>query len=112
MNVPDYDDYYSLTSYASRFTRDPDKEISAWLSQRSTLNAIIIWEKAFGDDCCTDQSVAEVLDAVDSYELINAQYVVSLLSLRCMFLAEGEVFADLSLYNDFVAYLTSAGINI
>ena len=45
----DLDDFYSLTSYASRFLKDPDAFITLYFSQKSTAAAVAACEMKSGD---------------------------------------------------------------
>ena len=50
MYTPDYDEYYSLKSYADRFVSDSDEVIKVYFSRPSTLNLITLWEMKNGNE--------------------------------------------------------------
>ena len=110
--MQDLDDYYSLTGYAARFVRNPELEVSLYLSERSTLIMIELWEEGHGNSAFRYDQMEYALDAVSRDEMIEPQHLIALLSLSCIAIGDsGDVIADLDIYNDFVAFLTARGIN-
>lgn len=107
----DYDDFYSLTRYASRFVRNPGDVISAYLSQRSTAVAVAALEMKEGNGSFRQSALEELFRRADADEMTTAHEFVLLTGCSCIMEADGEVVADLAIYNDFVAYLTASGVN-
>ena len=110
--IPDYDDYYSLTAYCRRFIRTPMREIEGWLSQRSTVAAIALWEKRNGNDSFRESSIPYLFEKANRDEVITVSDFIALTSCQGLALDGEEVIADIDIYNDFVAFLTARGINI
>ncbi len=110
--IPDYDDYYSLSAYARRFVRDPFRQIEGWLSQRSTVAMITDWERRNGNESFRESSVPYLFERADRDEVITVPDFIALTSCQGLALDGDEVIADISIYNDFVAFLTARGINI
>lgn len=107
---PDYDDYYSLSEYASRFTSDPYRYIVLWLSQVSVLSRIELWEERHGNSLFRHESMGALVEKVDRDELLEPQVVIDTLSLSSMFIENGNLYADIDIYYDFAGYLVQKGI--
>ena len=110
--IPDYDDFYSLTAYARRFIKTPMREIEGWLSQRSTVAMITDWERRNGNESFRESSVPYLFERADRDEVITVPDFIALTSCQGIAMDGDEVIADISIYNDFVAFLTARGINI
>ena len=108
----DLDDFYSLTSYASRFLKDPDAFITLYFSQKSTAAAVAACEMKSGDGSSVRQDMLPVLfERAERDEMTTAREFIALTGCGCVSVDDGEVSADIAIYNDFVAYLTATGIN-
>ncbi len=112
MNIPDYDDFYSLTDYGKRFLIDPMSQIESWLSQTSTLSIIELWERGNENENFRKESMGYFLQKAAEGEPIDPNELVDALSLSCMTVENGSVAADREIYYDFVEYLTEQGINV
>ena len=110
--IPDYDDYYSLTAYCRRFIRTPMREIEGWLSQKSTVAAIVDWEKRNGNESFRESSIPYLFERAERDEVITVPDFIALTSGQGLALDGEEVIADIDIYNDFVAFLTARGVNV
>ena len=108
MNEPDFDDYYSLSEYASRFVSNPEKYISLWISQVSVLSRIELWEVSHGNALFRKDTLPLFIAKIENDELLDLNEVISALSLTSILIEDGEVFADKSIYYDFVGFLLSS----
>ena len=112
MAMFDLDDFYSLTRYAARFTADSDTQVTLYLSQKSTAAAVAACEMRGGDGSFRFDALPELYARADRDETTAAHEFVALTGCRCISISDGDVSADISIYNDFVAYLTAKGINV
>ena len=113
MFTPDYDDYYSLVSYASRFVSDPEDVVRAYFERISSINRLILWEKDHGNTAFKESLLQEAAEHVLENGTPDCD-MLEILKLSNAFgvLVDGsDKSADISIYNDFVAYLTENGIN-
>lgn len=113
MLIPDYDDYYSLLSYASRFVSDPEDVVRAYFERSSSINNLMLWELSHENEAFRKSLLEEALKKIaeegdaecDMLELIKLSNAAGVL------FEDGDISADIAIYNDFVAYLTENGIN-
>lgn len=112
MYTPDYDEYYSLKSYADRFVSDSDDVIKVYLSRPTTLNLITLWELRNGNDMFIASLMERYHERAMTGEEFDVGELISALNLLSVFIEEGDIRAHIDIYNDFVAYLTENGINI
>ena len=65
-----------------------------------------------GDGSFRFDALPELYARADRDETTAAHEFVALTGCRCISVSDGDVSADISIYNDFVAYLTAKGINV
>lgn len=106
----DFDDYYSLTEYASRFTSDADRYITLWFSQISVLTRIQLWERENNSELFRDSLIELYVSRLENDELLDIEEVSKELSLESIFVEDGNVFAFRDIYYDFVGFLLSVGV--
>ena len=112
MYTPDYDEYYSLKSYADRFVSDSDEVLKVYFSRPSTLNLITFWEMKNGNDTFISSLMEKYHKRALDGEEFDIDELISTLNLLSVFNEKGDVRAHIDIYNDFVAYLTENGINV
>lgn len=103
------EDFYNLTSYASRFTQDPDRLVALYFSEVTVINRIELLEEA-NNPLFLKSKVSEIVKDIENDEVINPLYLIKELSLSSVESREDGIYADLSIYTDFVAYLMLSGI--
>lgn len=111
MFIPDYDDYYSLTDYAGRFVQDPEECVDAYFSRIATMNLIMVWEQDRGNELFRRSQVEMLCEEIRQGEEKSAEEVLERTNTLSFYMENKKVIADLSIYNDFVAYLLINGIN-
>lgn len=112
MYIPDYDEYYSLKSYADRFVSDSDDVIKVYFSRPSTLNLITFWESKNENDMFISSLMESYHERAMNGEEFDVDELISTLNLLSVFNEKGDIRAHIDIYNDFVAYLTENGINV
>ena len=112
MYTPDYDEYYSLKSYADRFVSDSDEVIKVYFSRPSTLNLITLWEMKNGNEMFISALMENYHERAMDGEEFDVDELISTMNLLSVFNEKGDIRAHIDIYNDFVAYLTENGINI
>lgn len=112
MYTPDYDEYYSLKSYADRFVSDSDEVLKVYFSRPSTLNLITFWEIKNENDMFISSLMEKYHKRALDGEEFDVDELISTLNLLSVFNEKGDVRAHIDIYNDFVAYLTENGINV
>lgn len=111
MYTPDYDEYYSLKSYADRFIGDSDEVIKLYFSRPSTLNLLTLWEKKHDNDIFIEPLMVQYHKRAMEGEEFNIAELISHLNLLSVFIENDEVLAHIDIYNDFVSFLTENGVN-
>lgn len=106
----DYDDFYSLSEYASKFSHESYKLITHWFSQVSVISRIEMFEKKNGNELFRESILPLYLEKIDNDELLDIEDTVNALSIESIFVEDGEVFAHGDIYYDFVGYLMIKGI--
>lgn len=106
----DFDDYYSLTEYASRFTADVDKYITLWFSQVSVISRIELWEKREGNKLFRESQIEFYVNKINDDELLDIEQVSKRLALESIFVEEGIVYGHRDVYYDFVGFMMSVGL--
>ena len=112
MYTPDYDEYYSLKSYADRFVSDSDEVIKVYFSRPSTLNLITLCEMKNGNEMFISALMENYHERAMDGEEFDVDELISTMNLLSVFNEKGDIRAHIDIYNDFVAYLTENGINI
>lgn len=112
MYTPDYDEYYSLKSYADRFVSDSDEVLKVYFSRPSTLNLITFWEMKNGNDTFISSLMEKYHKRALDGDEFDVDELISNLNLLSVFNEKGDIRAHIDIYNDFVAYLTENGINV
>lgn len=85
----------------------------AYFERISSINSLILWEKAHGNTAFKESLLKQAAERVlengtpgcDMLELLRISNAVGVL------VDGSDISADISVYNDFVAYLTENGIN-
>ncbi len=113
MLIPDYDNYYSLLSYASRFVSDPEDVVRSYFERSSSINNLVLWELSHENGAFKKSLLEEALKKMDEesvagYDMLE---LIRLSNASGVLFADGDISADIAIYNDFVAYLTENGIN-
>lgn len=111
MFIPDYDDYYSLTEYASRFSTNPMKLVAGWISQVSTLSIIELWERSHENDGFRGSLMETYINKVEEDDILDPMEVIPALGLGGLTVSENSIVGSVELYYDFVMYITAQGIN-
>lgn len=106
----DYDEYYSLKSYAERFVSDAEDVINIYFSRPTTLNLITLWEKRNNEAFLLPVAEEYHKRALAGFEFSLSE-LISRLNLKSVFIDNGDVMAHIDIYNDFVAFLTENGVN-
>ncbi len=104
------DEYYSLTGYASRFSSEPERLIDLYVSQKSTAAMIAVLERKHGTSFRED-SIDILYRRAENDEVTPIRHFIAITGCQSITVENGEVMADIAVYNDFVAYLTASGIN-
>ena len=102
MYVPDYDEYYSLTEYAARFSSDPDKVVSVYFRSRGALNNLLLSEVKVGNDLFRKDVLSGFAERGEDFEIKD---LIDATNSLLVFEEREEVFAHLFIYNDFIAFL-------
>ena len=103
MFVPDYDEYYSLESYASRFVSDPEEVVKVYLASKSALANLALSEKAEGNDLFRHEMLERII-AEEGSEIGAKEWIDRTNSLL-LYVENDQVFAHRRVYNDFVGFL-------
>ena len=112
MFVPDYDDYYTLDDYASRFVSDASATIKVYFNNVSTMNLITLWELNHGNELFSSKEMEMVCNEIRSDRYLEPSDIHDRCNILSYFIEEGKVVADLDVYNDFVAFLSRYRINL
>lgn len=102
MFVPDYDEYYSLESYASRFVSDPEEVVKVYLASKGALANLALSEKAEGNDLFRHEMLERI--AGEGSE-IGAKELIERTNSLLLYVENDQVFAHRRVYNDFVGFL-------
>ena len=90
MYTPDYDEYYSLKSYADRFVSDSDDVIKVYLSRPTTLNLITLWELRNGNDMFIASLMERYHERAMAGEEFDVGELISALNLLSVFIENGS----------------------
>lgn len=102
MFVPDYDEYYSLESYASRFVSDPEEVVKVYLASKSALANLALSEKAEGNDFFRQEMLERIAEEGSE---IGAKELIERTNSLLLYVENDQVFAHRRVYNDFVGFL-------
>ena len=112
MNIPDYDDFYSLTDYASQFFDDTKKPILIWLNSRSTISLIELREMELENGFFRKENVPYFIEKISKEEKFSPSELISALGLNTLYLENDNLSADKTIYYDFVQFLTQNKMNV
>ena len=85
----------------------------AYFERSSSINNLMLWEILHENEAFRKSLFEDVLKKIDAEEEIGCDMLelIRLGNASGVLFADGDISADIAIYNDFVAYLTENGIN-
>ena len=101
-----------LTDYAGQFDSNPNRLIVDWISMRSTISIIEMWELTHENPNFRKNNVDYFITQIQNNEKINVEELVAALNLESINIENHNIAADKAIYYDFVQYLTEKKLNV